>query len=223
LLRAAPFPVVAATPTARAAAAAGEDVALVLDAGPPPFDQPPTRVRVTGAGWEVVGDGALPLNVLRQVAPCLLVFVCTGNTCRSPLAEALCKKLLAERLGCPVQDLLQKGYAITSAGLAAHAGEPAAEEAVEVARLHGADLSEHQSQPLTLDLLASADLVIGMTRGHLRVLAGHVGDEGAVPRLLLADGSDVADPIGGPAEVYRACAAQIWQALQDWLPILERA
>jgi protein-tyrosine phosphatase len=227
LLRAAPFPVVAA-PTAattapEAAAALGDAVALVLDGGPTQFGQPPTRVRVAGGRWSVAGEGVLSAHVLSQVAPCLVVFVCTGNTCRSPLAEALCKKLLAERLGCSVQDLLQKGYVVVSAGLAAVPGEPAAAEAVEVARAHGADLAGHQSQPLSQDLLAGADLVVAMTRNHLRVLAAYTGDGGAAPRLLMADGSDLPDPIGGPAEVYRACAAQIWQALQECLPALEQA
>ncbi len=227
LLQALPFPLAAATPrldgqpvttAAQALAVLGDAAALVLDDGPTQFGQAPTRVRVRGDRWEIVGDGVLSEAVLQQVAPCLILFVCTGNTCRSPLAEALCRRLLAERLGCAVQELPRRGYVITSAGLATGGGEPATSEAVEVAREHGADLSQHQSQPLSLELLAAADHVIAMTRGHLRALTAHTTDGGGTLRLLMADGSDVADPIGGPGEVYRACAEQIRRALVEWLP-----
>lgn len=231
LLKALPFPVVAVTPLVDGQPATtprhvidalGEGVALVVNDGPTQFAQAPTRVRIAAGEWSMVGEGVLTESVLRQVAPCLIVFVCTGNTCRSPLAEALCRQLLAERLGCTVDDLLQRGYVVMSAGISAARGDPAAFEAVEVARAHGADLSRHQSQPLTLEVLAGADWVIAMTGSHLRVLEANATADGPVPRLLMADGSDVADPIGGPAEVYRACAAQIRQALQECLPGLEQ-
>ena len=70
--------------------------------------------------------------MLRQQSACLVVFVCTGNTCRSPLAEALCKKRLADALGCAMADLPGRGFFVCSAGLAAMMGGPAAAEAVDV-------------------------------------------------------------------------------------------
>ena len=103
--------------------------------------------------------------MLQQQAACLVVFVCTGNTCRSPLAEALCKARLAERLGCTAADLPGRGFHVYSAGLAAMTGGPAAEEAVDVARAYGADLTTHASRPLTADLAAQADYLVAMTRG----------------------------------------------------------
>ena len=60
--------------------------------------------------------------MLREQSSCLIVFICTGNTCRSPLAEALCKKRLSDRLGCGVEELPGHGFSVVSAGLAASMG-----------------------------------------------------------------------------------------------------
>src|SRR5207244_2128934 len=104
-------------------------------------------------------------------ACCLILFVCTGNTCRSPLAEVLCKKLLAEQLGCLPEELPRYGFIVLSAGLAALSGGEAAPEAIETARELGADLRGHSSRPLTSRLVAQADYLIAMTHSHLLALA----------------------------------------------------
>jgi L-threonylcarbamoyladenylate synthase len=148
---------------------------------------------------------------------CLVVFVCTGNTCRSPLAEALFKKQLADRLGCVPDDLPAKGFFVLSAGLAAMMGGPAAEEAVTTARAFGADLSAHRSRPLTPELAAQADFLVAMTGGHLQALVEHFPCLGKVPRLLDPAGCDVADPIGQAGDVYEACGRQIWEHLRTLL------
>src|SRR5262249_43476051 len=101
---------------------------------------------------------------------CHILFVCTGNTCRSPLAQAMCARLLADRLGCEPADLPARGFSVQSAGLAAMIGAEATAEAVAVAREMGADLSGHKSQPLTRELLAQTDLLFTMTQAHLHIL-----------------------------------------------------
>jgi protein-tyrosine phosphatase len=161
-----------------------------------------------GASWQATGPGAA-----RPQKPCLVVFVCTGNTCRSPLAEALCKARLAERLGCAAAELPARGFHIVSAGLFAFSGGPAAEEAVEVARAYGADLAGHRSQPLTTELAARADYLVTMTSGHLAILAEMVKGLRTRPRLLSPNGEDLADPVGCPRNVYEECAGQIWRFL----------
>jgi protein-tyrosine phosphatase len=198
--------------------AAGENVALVIDDGPSQFAQPATVVRVNGESWSVVRGGVVDEATLAQLSPCTIVFVCTGNTCRSPLAEALCKKLLAERLGCAVADLPKRGYQVLSAGLSAMNGDAAASAAVEVARELGADLTEHRSRRLTHDLLTAADHLLTMTQGHLRALAPYCGGGVARPRLLSPQGLDVPDPIGSDEEVYRDCAREIARYLEEFLP-----
>src|SRR5205085_412340 len=115
-------------------------------------EERPTVVRLDGDAWAVRSAGAVSEDLLRRQSACLVVFLCTGNTCRSPLAEALCKRRLADRLGCPPEELSARGVHVLSAGLAAMLGGSAAPEAVTVARSFGADLANHRSRPLTADL-----------------------------------------------------------------------
>jgi protein-tyrosine phosphatase len=182
---------------------------LIVDAGPTRFDRPATIVAVREGGWSVRREGVLSKEEVGRLAARWIVFVCTGNTCRSPLAAALCQRQLANRLGCSLEELTDRGYLVTSAGLAAFRGEPAATEAVTVARELRADLSAHASRPATPDLLGHADLVVAMTAGHLDGLEGWLGGH-TKARLLCVD-QDLPDPIGGDMSVYQTCAGTIWQ------------
>lgn len=147
-----------------------------------------------------------PSPPTRGRPPCRIVFVCTGNTCRSPMAEAVCKKRLADRLGCAVEELPARGFVVESAGLAAADGLPAAEEAVAVAAGLGADLSKHESRLLTPEQAVEADHLLGMTLSHVRALLDYFPVQA---RLLSPEGDDVDDPIGMPLEAYEACARQM--------------
>ncbi len=193
---------------------AGARVDLVLDDGPRPSAQPATVLAVNGDAWQVVQPGVVSAEQIRQQMARLIVFICTGNTCRSPLAEALCKKRLADYLGCAIEELPARGFYVLSAGVSATMGGPAALEAETVARTYGADLSAHRSQPLTPELAARADYLVAMTRGHLHALADHVAHLGVPPRLLDPAG-DIADPIGCDQPVYEACGQQIWNCLES--------
>jgi L-threonylcarbamoyladenylate synthase len=193
---------------------AGERVDLLIDGGASSDAPPPTVVHVQGNAWKVVQPGSVTAEQIAQQSVCVVVFVCTGNTCRSPMAEGLCKKLLADRLGCAAADLPGRGFYVLSAGLAAMMGEQAAPEAVQVGQGYGTDLTGHQSRPLTEDLAAQADFLVAMTRGHLMALTDHFPRLGSRPRLLSPQGDDVPDPIGSPLEVYQNCAGKIWRCLE---------
>jgi protein-tyrosine phosphatase len=195
----------------------GDAVELVVDDGPARYGREASVVRVLGNRWEMVREGAIPRDLLERQTACLIVFVCTGNTCRSPLAEALCKKLLVNRLGCQVEELPKCGFLVLSAGLAAMMGGGAAEEAVVVAEAHGADLRGHRSRPLTRDLVAQADYLVVMTQGHLRTLTTQFRTMRPQARLLSGSGEDVPDPIGGEQEVYRECAQLIQRHLEEFV------
>jgi protein-tyrosine phosphatase len=192
--------------------AAGERADLLIDDGPSPYPQGATVVGVGDDGWRVLRPGVVGADLIGQQTASLVVFVCTGNTCRSPLAEVLCKKQLADRLGCAVEELPVRGYRVLSAGLAAMMGGAAAAEAEQVAQRYGADLSGHRSQPLTPELAARADHLVAMTESHLRALADYP-QLGTSPRLLDAAG-EIADPIGHPQPVYEECGQQIWRHLE---------
>jgi protein-tyrosine phosphatase len=196
----------------------GDRLDLVIADGPSHFGKASTVVQVQGNSWTVLREGVVPRPSLEKLTGCLIVFVCTGNTCRSPLAEGLCKKLLADRLACRPEDLPARGFLVRSAGLAAIMGGPAAPEAIEAARELGADLSHHTSRPLTPELAAQADFLIAMTQSHVRALSGQYPQLGVRPRLLRPDGGDVPDPIGADQETYRACAQQILAYVEKLLP-----
>jgi L-threonylcarbamoyladenylate synthase len=198
--------------------ALGDKVALVIDDGPPGNHLTSTVIHVHGNDWTIREVGAVTAEMLEALMPVTVLFVCTGNTCRSPMAEALCKKLLADRLGCQPEELPRHGFLVLSAGLAAMIGLEAAPEAVEVAREYGADLSGHRSQPLSADLLARTDYLFTMTQSHLRALLPFCLECGPQPRLLASTGEDIRDPIGAESSVYRECAQEIFRYLQDCLP-----
>jgi protein-tyrosine-phosphatase len=137
-----------------------------------------------------------------------VLFVCTGNTCRSPLAEGICRALLAEQLGVSVGQLTDLGYLIRSAGIAAFPGDSASPEAIDIAHELGLDLTTHRSRPVNPELLTEATDVIVMTEGHHSLLKFRYGGFGPEPKLLARD-ADIPDPIGGDRSDYEACATLI--------------
>lgn len=157
----------------------------------------------------------VPLSegLANALTACEILFICTGNTCRSPLAEILFKSMLARRLGCGIDELPAKGWRVRSAGLGASSGLPASEGAQQAAAARSLSLASHQSQPVTLSLLGEADCIFTMTTGHWHALAGRVRAADASLELLSPEGFDIMDPYGAEQEAYDACA----QVLQEQL------
>lgn len=151
-----------------------------------------------------------------QPATKRLLFVCTGNICRSPMAEYL----LREKLGG------RRDWTVESAGVSAVAGIPASVEAVQALRACGIDLRRHRSQPLRRECIDAATLVVVMTRSHRDQLLALFPD--ALEKLYLlrafdpkAADPDLHDPIGMPLRVYRETCDAIRAALPGLVQYME--
>jgi tRNA threonylcarbamoyl adenosine modification protein (Sua5/YciO/YrdC/YwlC family) len=193
--------------------ALGNDVALVLDDGPCRYGQPSSVIRVRDGKIELLREGVVAEATLRRLASVLVLMVCTGNTCRSPMAELLMRQSLAKKLKCELGELEEHGVLVASAGIAAAAGCPPSPEAVHVMKDKGLDLSHHEAQPLTDPLVRHADLILTMTGGHRDAIVSRWPEAAQRTRLVLPDQTDVADPIGGTLEAYRRCAEQLEAAI----------
>jgi protein-tyrosine-phosphatase len=134
-----------------------------------------------------------------------IMFVCTGNTCRSPLAEAIARKFAIER-GLPDVEAV-------SAGTSAHDGSPASDGSLLVGLERNMDLGSHKAQTLTRELVRDADLILAMGPHHLERIEA-LG--GAGRAFLLAEFAShgasnraISDPIGAELEIYRATTDEL--------------
>ena len=180
---------------------------LVVDAGPTRYSKPSTIVRVKADGYELMREGVLDAGIIERMAVLRVLFVCTGNTCRSAMAEGLARSALAERVGVGPESLADHGMVVASAGTAGGFGS-ASDHAVAVMGDRGIDISQHRSSHLSEDVIRHADHVFAMTRSHLDRIIGLVPQAADRVKLLLLD-QDVVDPIGGDKGEYEACAKVI--------------
>ena len=188
-------------------------VDLVLDGGTARYAKPSTIVRVSDAGYELLRPGVYDERMIRRLVTLNFLFVCTGNTCRSPMAAGICRKLMAERLGCQPAGLEERGYGVLSAGAFAFGGGPASEGAQAAMRTRGIDISSHRAQPLTIELIHQADFIFAMCGSHRDAVLNMAYDAESKTRLL-DEQDEISDPVGGDDRVYEACAVRIEAAMR---------
>ena len=136
-----------------------------------------------------------------------ILFLCTGNTCRSPMAAGLCEKLLRERgiVG-----------SASSAGLAAQEGEPACENAVLAMREVGVDLSAHRARQFEPEMGTFADQIVVMTPVHRQILSARYPELGE--KIVVISQTGVPDPYGGDLALYRRTRDLLLELLPALLP-----
>jgi glycine hydroxymethyltransferase len=148
-----------------------------------------------------------------------ILFICTGNVCRSPMAEALFRRAVRGR----------GEFRVYSAGIGALDGQPPTQHSVRAMRELGIDISAQRSRMLTADLVRQADFIFGMTHGHVDTI-GLLYPPAAEKTFLLREfddtlepfEKDISDPIGSPYEVYVECRNQIEQGIASLLKFMEQ-
>lgn len=139
-------------------------------------------------------------NQNKQIKSRKIIFICTGNTCRSPIADGIFKAMLRERGVC--------GLSSESAGLCAVPGMPAEKNAIAAAAERGVDISRHKASPAEQSLLDGADIVVCMTNAHAEELKKRVS-----PKKVVVLGGGIPDPYGGGIEIYRECVSSVEKGL----------
>jgi protein-tyrosine-phosphatase/tRNA A37 threonylcarbamoyladenosine synthetase subunit TsaC/SUA5/YrdC len=197
-------------------------VALVIDDGLARSPSPWTMLRIDGQRATVERQGTWSAEQLVSRSQMKILLVCTGNTCRSPMAEMLMKRKLKLRFPEHFANTQLSPINVISAGVSAYPGGPASDGAIAAMASCGIDLSKHESQPTSESLVEQADLILTMTNSHRHTLLGRWPHLMSKTFGLAPNHGDVSDPYGGSLEIYQQCAKAIDQYLEAWIDRFDR-
>ncbi|MFI4854724.1 MAG: Sua5/YciO/YrdC/YwlC family protein [Phycisphaerales bacterium JB065] len=185
-----------------------ETVAGVLASDQRALGQSSTLVRFLKSGsYRVDREGAYSQRYIDKQIMRTILFVCTGNTCRSPMAAAIARELI-ERSPLDLPTTVRSAGAFTSGGM------PATPEAVHAVESLGYAMGPHQSSVLTREMINQADEVYGLTASHVEAIRAIDPTAGDKIMLLDPDGRDVPDPIGQSQSVYDETAKRLQELIQ---------
>lgn len=181
----------------------GDAPEVIINEGPALYGQTSSSINLWPDGRFRIGQiAAVDEAFIMDKLTTRVLFVCTGNTCRSPLAEGLGREW--ERQRSPNGLTIE----VSSAGVAAGPGSPASEQTIEVLKERGIDLSSHRSRMLTPQMIDRADIVLTMTPSHAQAVM-QIAPDSAHKVFPIDPHNPIADPIGQPIGVYRQVADQL--------------
>ncbi len=195
-------------------------VDYIIDGGVTRYAQPSTVVRITNATRplrvQVERPGVYDERLIQRMTQWTILLLCSGNTCRSPMAQGLATQLLALQHGVAEDDLESVGFRIESAGTMAADGQPPTSEAVEALSREGIDIAEHRSKFLTPEIIHQADVIYTMT-GAQREAVVNMVPSARSKTLQLDESGDIADPFGLDVTAYQRTAEVIRRRLAQRL------
>lgn len=199
-----------------ASASVGRFAGLIVDDSATSLGEPATLLATANNHCRILREGAVTAAEVRRATSMIILLVCTGNTCRSPMAQVLLQNKLKERFAKFFEADVPPVFAL-SAGTNASSGSGASHEAVQAMKSRGLDLTQHSSRQVNQDLLQTADLVLTMTQNHRQAILTRWPHFTPKVLPLSSNGRDVADPYGGSQQVYLAAAAEIEHFLDEFV------
>ncbi len=197
--------------------AIGRKTDLILDGGEARFAQASTIVKVSLDGTpKLLRQGVFDQQYLERLMRRVILFVCSGNTCRSPMAESIARFEAAKALNIAPDALADHDIDIISAGAFALPGAPMTPEAEAALQQLNIPHTPHAARQLTTGLINQADVILCMTEGH-RLAVTDIAPDSAHKAQLLDTMGDIDDPIGGSLDVYLQCAQRMQQAIGNRL------
>jgi len=187
----------------------GDTVDLLLDGGRTPGGKSSTVVQCDHERFRILRRGAIEADEIVRAATELTLIACTGNLCRSPVAEAALRDEIARLLECDPDELVGRGYRFGSFGTMAMVGYPATEHSVTAAAELGLDLGRHRSRPFSIRLIEEAARVYCLSSNHRDFLLPYFQNRPDALQLLHPKNKDIADPYGRALKVYRKTAQRI--------------